>query len=93
MLWLKEEKLDDVREALRFQKLEKFVRLFGNVYPDLVKVFLTNMWSVEEVIYSQVKGIDIYINGDVWLAIVGLRNAGILIGKNNTIGLERFNKA
>jgi len=23
MLWLKEEKLDDVREALRFQKLEK----------------------------------------------------------------------
>jgi len=42
MLWLKE-KLDDVREALRFKKLEKFVRLSINVFPDLVKVFLTNM--------------------------------------------------
>jgi len=93
MLWLKEEKLDDVREALRFQKLEKFVRLSGNVYPDLVKAFLTNMWSDEEAIYSQVKGIDICINDEVWLAIAGLRNARIPIGKNNTIGLEMFNKA
>ena len=29
------------------EKLEKFVRLSENVYPDLVKVFLTNMWSDE----------------------------------------------
>jgi len=43
MLWLKEEKLDEVREILKFQKLEKFVRLSGNVYPDLVKVFVINM--------------------------------------------------
>jgi len=47
MLWLKEENLDDVRKALRLQKLEKFVRLLGNVYPNLVKVFLTNMWYDE----------------------------------------------
>jgi len=39
MLWLKEDKLDDVREALSFQKLEIFFRLFGNVYPVLFKVF------------------------------------------------------
>jgi len=39
--------------------------MFGNVYPDLVKVFLTNMWSDEEAIYSQDKGIDICINDDV----------------------------
>jgi len=65
MLWLKEEKLDNVREALRFQKLEKFVRLSGNVYPGLVKVFLTNMWFGEEAIYSQVKGINICINDEV----------------------------
>ena len=51
MLWLKEEKLDDVREALRFQKLEKFVRLSGNVYPDLsipdfvrVKIYRLILW-------------------------------------------------
>jgi len=71
MLWLKKEKLDNVRETLRFQKLEKFVRLSENVYPDLVKGFLTNIWSDEEAIYSQVKGIDIYINDDVWLAVAG----------------------
>ena len=62
MLWLKEEKLDEVREALEFQRLEKFVRLFGNIYPDLVKVFLTNMWYDEDIIYSQVKGVDICMN-------------------------------
>jgi len=92
MLWLKEEKLDDVKEALWFQKLEKFVRLSRNVYPDLVKVFLTNMWSDEEAIYSKVKGIDICINDEVWLAVARLRNARIPIGKNNTVGLEMFNK-
>jgi len=72
MLWLKEENLDEVREALRFQKLEKFVRLSGNVYLALVKVFLTNMWYNEETIYSQVKGVDICINHEVWLAVAGL---------------------
>jgi len=51
------------------------------------------MWSDEEAIYSQVKGIDICINDDVWLAVARLRNAGIPIGKNNIVGLERFNKA
>jgi len=44
MLWLKEEKLDEVRETLKFQRLEKFVKLSGNICLDLVKVFLINMW-------------------------------------------------
>jgi len=61
MLWLKE-KLDEVREALKFQKLENFMRLLKNVYPNLVTVFLTDMWYNEETIYSQVKGVDICIN-------------------------------
>jgi len=65
MLCLKDENMDEIREALKFQKLEKFVRLSGNVYPDLVKVFLTNMWYDEEIIYSQVKGVDICINDEV----------------------------
>ena len=41
--WLKEEKLDEVRDMLKFQKLDRFLKLTGNTYPDLVKVFLTNM--------------------------------------------------
>jgi len=88
MLWLKEEKQDEVRECLKFQKLEKFVRLSGNVYPDLVKVFLTNMWYDEDTIYSQVKIIDIFVAGNCWT-----ENDGIPIGRSYVVGLERFNKA
>jgi len=92
MLWLKKEKLDEVREALKFQRLEKFARLSGNIYPALVEVFLTNMWYDENTIYSQVKGVDICINDEVWLVIGGLVNAGIPLGRSNTVGLEEFNK-
>jgi len=60
--WFKEEKLDEVRDRLMFQKLDRFLKLTGNTYPDLVKVFLTNIWYDEENLYSQVKGIDIEIN-------------------------------
>jgi len=62
---LKEEKLNEVRDMLKFQKLDRFLKLTGNTYPDLVKVFLTNMWHDEENLYSQVKGIDIAINEEV----------------------------
>jgi len=92
MLWLKEEKLDEVKEVLKFQRLEKLLKLSGNMYPDLVKVFLTNIWYDEDIIYSQVKGVDICINDEVWLAIVGLRNAGIPVGRSHAVRLERFNK-
>jgi len=92
MVRLKEEKLDEVREVLKFQRLEKFVRLSGNVYPNLVKVFLTNMWYDEDTIYTQVKEVDICINDEVWLAVVGLCNARIPVGRSHAVGLERFNK-
>jgi len=90
--WLKEEKLDEVRDMLTFQKLDKFLKLTGNTYPDLVKVFFTNMWYDEENLYSQVKGIDIAISEDVWLSITGLRNDGVVVSRGNTIELENFNK-
>jgi len=92
MEWLEEEKLDEVRNLLKYQKLEKFLKLFGNTYLDLVKVFLTNMWFDDDVMYSQVKGVDMGINDEVWLAVIGLRNAGILVGKGNTTDLEYFTK-
>jgi len=92
MLWLKEEKLDEVKEVLKFQRLEKLLKLSGNVYPNLVKVFLTNMWYDEDTIYSHVKGFDICINDEVWLTVVGLRNARIPVGRSYAVGLERFNK-
>jgi len=77
--WLKEEKLDEVRDMLKFQKLDRFWKLTGNTYPYLVKVFLTNMWYDEKNMYSQVKGIDIAINEEVWLSVTGLRNEGAIV--------------
>jgi len=92
MEWLNEEKLDEVRDMLKHQKLEKFLKLCGNTYPDLVKVFLTNMWFDDDVMYSKFKGVDMAINDEVWLAVASLRNAGIAVGRGNTTDLEDFNK-
>jgi len=90
--WLKEEKLDVVRDMLKFQKLDRFLKLIGNTFPDLVKVFLTNMWHDEESLYSQVKGIDIAINEEVWLSVIGLRNERAIVSRGNTSELGNFNK-
>jgi len=43
MEFLRNENLNQVVDMLKFQKLERFVKLSRNIYPDLVKVFLTNM--------------------------------------------------
>jgi len=90
--WLKEEKLDEVCDMIKFQKLDKFLKLIANTYPDMVKVFLTNMWYDEENLYSQVKGIDIAINEDVWLSVTGLRKEGATVSRGNTSELVNFNK-
>ena len=90
--WLKEEKLDEVRDMLKFQKLDRFLKLTGNTYPDLVKVLLTNIWHDEENLYSQVKGIDIAINEEVWLSVTSLKNDGATVSRGNTSELGNFNK-
>jgi len=90
--WLKEEKLGEVRSMLKFQKLDQFLKLTGNTYPDLVNVFLTNMWYDDECVYSQVKGIDFAINDDVWMNVTGLNNEGAVATRGNSADLESFNK-
>jgi len=92
MEWLKEEKLDEIKDILRFQKLERFLKMFGNPYSGLVKVFLTNMWYNEDTIYSQVKRMDIAINEEVWLAVIGLWNDGVVVSRGNTTEVDNFNK-
>ena len=72
MKFLRNENLNKVVEILKFQKLERFVKLSGNTYPDLVKMFLTNLWIDDGVIYSQVKGVDMAITDEVWLSVAGL---------------------
>jgi len=93
MEFLRNENLSEVADVLKFLKLEKFVKLSGNIYPDLVKVFLTNMWIDEGIIYSQVKGVDTTITDEVWLTVAGLRDAGTIVSRANVIDLGGFNKA
>jgi len=90
--WLKEEKLDKVRDMLNFQNLDRFMKLSGNTYPGLLKVFLTNIWYDEENIYSQVKRIDMAINEDLWLSVTSLRSGGAIMSTGNTTKLGNFNK-
>ena len=89
--WLKEEKLDEVRDMLKFKKLDS-LKLTENTYPNLVKVFLTNMWYDEENLYLQVKGTDIAINEEVWLSVTGLRDDGAIVSRGNTLERGNFNK-
>ena len=90
--WLKEEKLNEVCDMPKFQKLDRFLKLTENTYPYLVKVFLTNMWYDEENLYSQVKGTDVAMNEEVWLSVTGLRNHGAIVSRGNTTELGNFNK-
>jgi len=92
MEFLRNENLNQVVDILKFQRLEHFVKLSGNIYPDLVKVFLTNMWIDEGVIYSQVKGVDMAITDEVWLSVAGLRDAGTIVSRANVADLGGFDK-
>ena len=90
MEFLRNENLNQVVDILKFQKLERFVKLSGNIYPDLVKVFLTNLWIDDGVIYSQVKGVDMAITDEVWLSVAGLRDAGTIVSRANVTDLGGF---
>jgi len=41
--WIKQQNLTVVRCLLKEQRLKRFLELYGNIYPDLVKVFYTNL--------------------------------------------------
>ena len=41
--WLKEQKLFEVRDLLKEQQPKRFLEMSGNIYPDLVRVFYTNL--------------------------------------------------
>jgi len=69
LIWLKEQNLKEVRKALKDQKLRRFVEMFGNTFPNLVKAFDTNLLVDGENMYSHVKELDMEITLDVWTAI------------------------
>jgi len=90
--WLKSEKLAETRSALKHQKLKKLLELTGNVYPDLVKVFYTNLTLDGKNIVSYVKGIKMKVTSEVWNSVAGIKYFGLKVGKGNTSGIQEFNK-
>ena len=45
----------------------------GNIYPDLIRVFYTNLKFEGNNLVSHVKGLDIEITHEVWAVVAGLR--------------------
>ena len=64
----------------------------GNIYPDLIWVFYTNLKFEGNNLFSHVKGVDMEITHDVWAAVTGLKYVGLRINKGNLGVVEDFNK-
>jgi len=84
--------LAETRSALKHQKLKKLLELTGNVYPDLVKVFYTNLTLDGKNIVSYVKGIKMKVTSEVWNSVTGIKFSGLKVGKGNISGIWEFNK-
>ena len=90
--WLKSQKLDNVRKLPKDQLLKRFLEMKGNIYPDLIRVFYTNLKFEGNNLVSHVKGVDMEITHDVWVAVTGLKYVGLRINKGNIGVVEDFNK-
>jgi len=90
--WLKTEKLIETRSALKHKKLKQFLEMTGNVYPDLGKVFYTNLTLDGKNLVSYVKGIKLKISNHVWNSVAGIKYSGLKVGKGRTNGIQEFNK-
>jgi len=91
-IWMKQQNLSTVRSLLKEQRLKKFLELTRNIYPDLVKVFHTNLQFSGDSLVSHVKGVDMVITNDVWTAVAGLKFSGIRINRGHLGVIEDFNK-
>jgi len=70
--WLKEQKVMEVRSLQKEPLLKRFLEMFGNIYPDLVRVFYTNFQIIGDSICSDVKGVDMEITHYVTTIILML---------------------
>ncbi|XP_068502140.1 uncharacterized protein [Phaseolus vulgaris] len=64
----------------------------GNIYPNLIRVFYTNLKFVGNNLVSHVKGVDMEITHEVWTVVTGLKYVGLRINKGNIGVVEDFNK-
>jgi len=69
--WLKRENLEESRIVLKHQRLKHFLEMTANVYPDMVKVFYTNLTLEGRNLVSYVKGVKLSITKYVWSNATG----------------------
>jgi len=81
----------EVRRLLKEQLLRRFLELSGNIYPDLVRVFYTNLQFNGDILVSHVKGVDLEITNEVWTTVTGLKFSGLRINRGTGV-VDEFNK-
>jgi len=90
--WLRAEGFESLFQQLRHRKLKSFLELSGKIYPDLVKVFFTNLEFKNDVLVSSIKGVCMEINKKAWKDLVGLKSKGVQVRKGETKVVPKFNK-
>jgi len=90
--WMKQQNMSTVRSLLKEQRLKRFIKQIGNLYPNLVKVFYTNLKFDGDSLVFHVKGIKMVITNDVWAVVDGLKFSGLRINRGNLGIVEEFNK-
>ena len=72
--------------------MKSFLELSEKIYPDLVKVFFTNLEFKNDVLISSIKGVQMEINKRAWKDVVGLKPRGVQVRKGETGAIPEFNK-
>jgi len=89
---MKQQNLNTVRSLLKEQTLNRFLELSGNIYPDLMNVFYTNLQFNGDSLISHVKGVEMVITNEVWATVAGLKLSELRINRGNLGIVEEFNK-
>jgi len=92
MSWLRAENFGSLEQHLKAKKLKTFLELSGKVYPDLVKVFYSNLKFSNGILKTIVKGVDVEITRQTWKDVVGLRQRGVQVRKGETSSMDEFTK-
>jgi len=91
-LWLRAEGFESLFQQLKHQMLKSFLEISGKIYPNLVKVFFTNLEFKHDVLLSSIKGFRMEINKKVWKVVAGLKSRGMQVRKGETGVVQEFNK-
>ena len=89
---MREENLTEAKTLLKHQKLKNFLEMTGNVYPDLMKMFYSNLVQDGKNLVSHVKGVKLKITREIWSNVGGIKYSGMKVSKGNTAGIQGFNK-